>query len=152
MGLSGRARAGAVLLEVILGLVLFVAAAAVLGVALTASIEGVDRQRRQLHGLDLAVSTLSQVQLGLRGASGADAEPYKPPFEAWSSQLVMKSIEPEGGEASGLVQVEVVIRHRDFGVVQRLAQVIPSAQIASTRSANPATLESTPLKEGGGLR
>ena len=54
-----RWRHAAVLLEVVLALVLFVAAAAVIASAINASLESVERQKLNLHAANLAVTVLS---------------------------------------------------------------------------------------------
>src|SRR6188474_1162503 len=60
------ARAGSVLLEVVLAIVLFAAAAAVVGMALKASIDGAQRLRLSTHAGNLAVTVISELQMGLR--------------------------------------------------------------------------------------
>lgn len=119
----GRASA-AVLLEVILALGLFVAAAALLGAALTAAIDGVDRQRLQTHAGNLAVSVLSEIQLGIRSATESSATPFAPPFDQWTAQVTQTPAETETGEASGAMLVEVIIRHADPPMTHRLAQML----------------------------
>jgi len=114
---------GAVLLEVVLALVLFVAAAAIVTSGMNASMDSVERQRLNVHALDLAVTMLSEIQMGLRSAEAAGPEDFEAPFENWTWELQSTPVETEIGEASA-ARVEVVIRHRDAPVVYRLAQVI----------------------------
>jgi len=131
---------GAVLLEVILALVLFVAAAAVISSALNASLDGVERQKLKTHAVNLALSVLSELQMGLRTTESTGPEPFESPFENWTWQLALTPQEDEVGETSGLTQVEVIIRHDEPALVYRLAQVLkleaPKAakQVASNGS------------------
>ncbi|MBM3847098.1 MAG: hypothetical protein FJ405_12545 [Verrucomicrobia bacterium] len=114
-----RSERGAVLLEVVLALALFIAAVAMLSSALTASMQGVDRRRAQMHADNLAISTLSEIQMGIRSVAATGPEPMKPPLDAWVVRVVMAGDETDltGG---GLPRVEVVVRHKVEPVVRRL--------------------------------
>lgn len=119
-----RFECGAVLLEVVLALTLFVAAAAVLGMALSSAIDGVERQRLNTHAANLAVTVLSEIQLGMRTPGEGGAVPFPAPFKNWTVEVLQTPAENELGEASGAVVVEVVVRHADPPVTHRLAQII----------------------------
>lgn len=129
---------GAVLLEVILALVLFVAAATVLSSAFSASMEGVDRRRRQLHAEDLAVTVMSEIRMGLRSPSSAGPEPFKKPFAAWTWQIVSSSGEDLPGESSVSAHVEVIIRHSESELVRRLFEWVEPAPAAQALNPEPA--------------
>ena len=122
----GKARSprGAVLLEVVLALALFVGAAAVITGALNSSLDGVQRQKLNLHAANLAVSVLSELQMGARSAESAGPEDFPAPFERWNWQLSLTPLESAAGESSGLTRVEVIIRHDDPPLVHRLAQLL----------------------------
>ena len=126
-----RAR-GAVLLEVILALVLFVAAAAVISSAINASLQSVERQRLNLHAANLATTVLSELQLGQRSLETTGPEAFRAPFEHWTWQLVPASREARLLEAEALTVVEVIVRHEDPPVVLRLAQSIKAGRGAKT--------------------
>jgi type II secretory pathway pseudopilin PulG len=115
---------GAVLLEVVLALVLFAAAAAIIGAGLHSAINGVERQKLSAHAINLAVSVLSEIQMGLRNAESAGPEPFDSPFDHWTWQLVLTPTETEDGEPGDLTSVEVIIRHDAPAQVQRLTQVL----------------------------
>lgn len=115
---------GAVLLEVILALVLFAAAAAIIGAGLHSAMSGVERQKLSAHAGNLAVSVLSEVQMGLRSAESAGPEPFDSPFDHWTWQVVLTPTETEEGEPGDLTLVEVIVRHDEPAQVQRLAQVL----------------------------
>lgn len=122
---------GAILLEVVLALGLFVGAAALLGGALSAALDGVERQRLDTHAANLAATALSEVQLGLRGiGSGSESSAVlEPPFQHWTVEVLATPMETELGETSGLTLVEVVVRHPDPPVTHRLAQVMKLSEI-----------------------
>ena len=122
----------AVLLEVVLALVLFVAAAAVITSAINASLESVERQKLNLHAANLAITVLSELQLGQRSAETAGPEPFRPPFEHWSWQLVPSSREARLLEAESLTVVEVIVRHDDPPVTYRIAQSLKAVRGAKT--------------------
>ena len=117
---SGGANQGAVLLEVILALVLLVAAAAVIGAGLGSSMDAVERQRLNMHAANLAASVLAETQLGLR-TTGNGPQAFEAPFDHWSWELHSASVESEVGQSSDLNLIEAVIRHDDPPVVHRLA-------------------------------
>ncbi|MSU60839.1 MAG: hypothetical protein EXS31_00335 [Pedosphaera sp.] len=115
---------GAVLLEVVLALVLFVGTVAIVTSAMNSALDGVERQKLDLHASDLAVSVLSELQMGARSIDTAGPDAFAPPFENWTWQLALTPTETETGDNSGLTRVEVVIRHKEASVVHRLAQVL----------------------------
>ena len=119
-----RAARGAVLLEVILALVLFAAAAAIIGAGIHSAINGVERQRLNAHAVNLAVSVISEIQMGLRTVESVGPDSFENPFEHWSWELILTPTETEAGEASDLTRVEVIVRHDDPALVHRLTQVL----------------------------
>lgn len=125
---------GTVLLEVLLALALFVSAAAIVTSGMNASSDNLERQRLNTHAANLAATVLAEIQLGIRSTSEAGEQPFLAPFDKWTSELVVSPTETETGEASGLLRVEVIIRHKEATLVRRLAQVIriptPSASAA----------------------
>jgi hypothetical protein len=130
----GRRRAGgAVLLEVILALVLFVAAAAIVTAGINASLDSVERQHRRAHAADLAITVMSELQMGLRSASLSGPTDFEPPFDEWTWEAQLSASEVGGGEAPALTSVEVIIRHKQSPVVHRLAQTIRMAQSQGER-------------------
>jgi type II secretory pathway pseudopilin PulG len=123
-----RGRAGSVLLEVVLAIVLFAAAAAVVGMGLKASIDGAERLRLSTHAGNLAVTVISELQMGLRSLADTGPEAFGPPFEGWVWQVeALPWGEMErlpGVSAATLMRVEVTVRYEPEGFVHRLAQVI----------------------------
>lgn len=132
---------GALLLEVILALVLFAGAAVVIGAALNASMESVEKQRFQLHASDLAVTVLSGVQLGTRPAVSGGPGNFNAPFQDYSWQLVVTP--PEGDDSGSLLSTEVIVRHKPSALVYRLVQWIRPAG-ATNRMGGAAPLSPPP--------
>ncbi len=119
---------GTVLLEVILALGLFMGAALAIGTGLSRGTAEVERLRSKAHAVDLAVSILSELQIGIRPVAPAGPEPCAPPFEDWTSQV---EIEPQQTSAmdvtdSPLLLARITVRHQDPDIVHRLAQFIPA--------------------------
>lgn len=121
---NNRARCGAVLLEVVLALALFAAAAAIIGGGIHSAIDGVERQKLNAHAVNLAISVVSEIQIGLRTLESAGPEPFESPFDHWTWQLVLAPTETENGETSALTRVEVIVRHDEPPLVHRLTQVL----------------------------
>lgn len=132
---SAARRRGTALLEAILALALFVTAAAIVTSGMSASTDNLDRQRRNTHAANLAATVLAEIQLGIRSTAEAGEQPFAAPFEQWTAELVVTPTETEAGEASGLLRVEVIIRHKDSALVRRLAQVIRVPNTAARTAA-----------------
>lgn len=113
----GTARAS-VLLEVVLALTLFVAAAAIVGSALQAAIDSEERLRLAVHADNLAATVVAELEAGLRSPAVLGPAPFGPPFTNWTWQII-----PPSGEGAGSPH-EIVVRHADPELVRRLAQVL----------------------------
>jgi len=129
------ARRGAALLEVLIALALFVAAAAVVTGALNSSLESLERQKLGTHAVNLATSVMAEIQLGIRVPGGEGRRPFEAPFQDWTweaSLLPVENATGATGTTAGSTRVEVVVRHMTAPVVQRLAQVIRIGRSAAT--------------------
>ncbi len=124
MRIDTRYHKGAVLLEVVLAIVLFAAAAAVVGIGLKAAMDGTERVRLSTHGGNLAVTVMSELQMGLRSLADTGPEAFGPPFAGWSWEIVGAPWSQNEGARGGLTHVEVIVRHEPTEFVHRLAQVI----------------------------
>jgi type II secretory pathway pseudopilin PulG len=116
--------AGAVLLEVVLALVLVAAAAAVIGAGLSASIDRVEHLKLNAHAADLAVSVLSELQMGSKMIPEDGPQTFEAPFEGWTWEVESEVTDEKVRDTGRTKKVEVIIRHEDPAVVHRLAQVI----------------------------
>jgi hypothetical protein len=121
---QNRGQSGAVLLEVILALVLFVGAATVLTSGLSSSLDSVERLRLNTHAADYGVSVLSELQLGIKTLTVAGPQPFDPPQEGWTWEALAAPAESESDGASPFQRIEVIIRHEDPAMVWRLNQVL----------------------------
>jgi hypothetical protein len=111
------------LLEVVLALLLFVAAVAVVSSALNSSMASVERQRFGVQAANLAATVHAELDLGLRTTESLGPEPFEAPFDEWTWQLIPAAAEQNAsGEASDLSAIEVVIRNTNSAGVYRLAQ------------------------------
>jgi type II secretory pathway pseudopilin PulG len=126
---------GSILLEVILALALFVTAAAIVTSGMNASADSLERQRLNTHAGNLAATVLAEIQLGIRSPAAGGEQPFLAPFDKWTAELVVSPTETETGAASGLLRVEVIIRHQEAQLVRRLSQVV---RVDPNRSAVPA--------------
>jgi Tfp pilus assembly protein PilV len=117
-----RNKEGAVLLEVVLSLLLFVAAVAVVSSALNASMETMQRQRFSMHAANLAATMHAEIDMGLRGTDVGGPEPFEKPFEGWTWQIGQRTGEM-ASDGNGLASVEVIIRNTNSPAVYRLAQL-----------------------------
>lgn len=122
-------RCGAVLLEVILALALFVFAAAVIGNGLHAALERADRLRRECHAANLAASVMAEVQLGIRPLQNSGREPFPEPFADWTAQVESTPYTFGWQDVAGLSLVTVVVRHEESGTTSRLGALVPAEPI-----------------------
>jgi len=132
-GAAKELRAG-VLLEVLLALVLFAAAAAVVTTSFSASVASLERQKFGSQALNLAATTVAEVQLGIRPANSDGPLPMEPPFQDWTWETVLTPTEAAGATLTGSMRLDVIIRHQKSAVVQRLAQVVRLNNDTSTNS------------------
>lgn len=128
------------MLEVVLSLLLFVAAVAVVSSALNSSMDSIQRQRFAVHAANLAATMHAEIDMGLRGTENGGPEPFAAPFDGWTWELAQTPTENEAGQSSGLASVEVIIRNTNSTAVYRLAQLHKSQLV----QAKPATVEVAP--------
>lgn len=115
---------GAALLEVLLALALFVAAAAVVTSALNSALASLERQRLSTQAINLATSLMAEIQLGIRPAAAEARRPMAKPYEEWSTEIRLEAAGNDSFNSANPNQIEVVVRHENPAWVQRLAQVI----------------------------
>lgn len=138
--LPSKKQSAAVLLEVVLALVLFVAAAAIITAGINSSLDAAERQKLQIHAANLATTVLSELQLGIRPMEAGSPIDMQPPFTNWTCELAFESPEQDMVTGSGgLSVVEVIIRHKESDLVYRQAQMLEPSTAISTN-----TMESFP--------
>jgi Tfp pilus assembly protein PilV len=125
-----QSRSGSVLLEVILALVLFVAAATIITAGMNASVAAVERLRRDSHTLDLALSVMAELQMNARPLESAGPEPFEAPFDDWMWRVDVSALESASVEADALKKVEVTVWHTTENSNQRIAELFRSDDVA----------------------
>jgi hypothetical protein len=127
---------GAVLLEVVLALVLFVAAATVITSSLNTSMREVERLRLSTHANNLAVSILAEMQMGLKGVESSGPTSFEAPFDNWSWESKAAPVDDRSLEGNQLQNIEIVVRHRSEPVVRRIVQFLPVSAGQSLETTN----------------
>lgn len=116
-------------MEVILAMALFFVAGAVVYSGLSASYEAVERVRYETQAADLAVSKLSELQMGLSPMENQGPEGYEDEDLAdWTWEVVVEDSQDEvmAGfvpELSQRIQVEVIISNTTARMRHRLYHV-----------------------------
>ncbi len=87
-----------------------------------------------------AERVLAELQLGIRVADSSGEQMFEKPFEEWTWELTRTSAETESGEASGLTQIEVIIRRKNPDLVYRLAQLL---KLEPAKQSEPLTTASS---------
>ena len=121
-----RARAVA-LLEVVLALaVFFGVAVAILG-GLSMCMRSAREVRLEAQAADLAITVLSEIQMGLGQIADAGPSPFEDPYADWTWQTVATPVSTpiDGTE---LTQIEIVVRNAVNGYTYRLYQLLPGAE------------------------
>ena len=119
-----------VLLEVVLALALFLAAATVVTAGINSSVQAVERLRLSTHASNLAISLISEMQMHARPIANVGPEPFAPPFEKWKYQVLISQAQDSPLEGDSLQNVEVIISHSEENVVRRLSQLFRTSEIA----------------------
>ena len=140
-------RAGAVLLEVVLALTLFFIAGAVILAGLHSTLKSAGRMKDQARGMDLAVTVLSRIQMGLvqintNITTETDPAAFEddPDSEGWTWQVIATPLDDLANEIS-MSQVEVIIRPPEGEQAYRLVQLMAID--------NELTGEETAMRGGG---
>ena len=125
-------KSGVVLFEVILALVLFSFAAIIIANSFSSSLRSVDRMRNDLDASNLAISTLSEIELGIKPIETSPPTEFEEPFEKWTWQIEATKPNEDLDMGGGLTLVEVIIINEDLGRETRIARMIlPPAEIQS---------------------
>ncbi|MBO93682.1 MAG: hypothetical protein CMI32_02125 [Opitutales bacterium] len=122
-----RNATGAILFEVVLALALFVFAAAVISGGFSASLKSVDRMRAELDASNLAISTLAEIELGLRPMTTSPSAEFEPPLEQWTWEVEVTEPSEDLDMGGGLTLVEVIIRNEEQERETRIARMIRTA-------------------------
>lgn len=104
---------------------LFFAAASIVLTGTNRSIRAVFRLRRDIQATDLAVTLLSEIQMGLVEPADAGPEGYDEPLENWTWEIVTTVLEDQPVEED-VMQVEIIITHSSTGYQRRLVHWLPT--------------------------
>ena len=116
--------AGAVLFEVVLALVLFSFAAIIIGNSFSSSLRSVDRMRNDLDAANLAISTLSEIELGIKPLETSPPTEFEEPFEKWTWQIEATKPNEDLDIGGGLTLIEVIVINEELGRETRIAKMI----------------------------
>ena len=114
------------LLEVVFALGLFAAVAAIVSGSFSACAASAQRLRTQAVADNLAVTLLSEMQLGLIPPEDDGPEFFEEPHEDWSWEVVTAEMD-DVIDIDGPVMksVEIIIRHVDGHCTHRLTYLVP---------------------------
>ena len=122
-------KTGAVLFEVVLALVLFSFAAVIIANSFSSSLLSVDRMRADLDATNLAISTISEIELGIKAKETTPTTEFEAPFEKWTWQVETTEPSEDLDMGGGLTLVEVIIRNEELNRETRIARMMrPQAE------------------------
>ena len=137
MAVPPVARRGVALLEVVLALALFFGVAVVILGGLNTCLRSVRQVRLQATAADLAVTLLSEIELGVVSATDAGPTPYEEPLQDWTWEIVAMPV--EGPLATmEISRVELIIRNTAEGYSHRLYQLLPEVPETSSVASSAA--------------
>jgi hypothetical protein len=120
---AAKGRGGVVLLEVVLAMSLFFCAAMVILAGLSSSLSGMQRVQLEARAQDLAVTALSEVQMGLVPLNSDGPTEYDDPALAgWTRQIAVEPYQEQqlGLELPAFQRVEVIVRYQPTGYATSL--------------------------------
>lgn len=110
-----------------MALALILGASSVITGGLQSSVDSVERMRNSIHGVNLAESVLSEIQMGIIEMESVEAQSFEVPFELWSYDITTEemsdvAMEISEWEVPTLYKVEVAIRDPEGEIIQRMSQ------------------------------
>lgn len=137
---------GVVLLEIVLGLVLFGLTAMVVLSSLSVSTQAVGQLRFQSQASDLAASVVAEILLGVRSGAEPGPEPFEAPFEDFTWQISTLRSFTEAVNAPDVIYLSVTVRHQWEPAVASLTVLL-----ADEAGLIPDEFEEPEGFEGGGM-
>lgn len=129
---TGRESSGAILFEVVLALALFVFAAAVISGGFSTALMSVDRMRAELDASNLAISTLTEIELNLKPMVTSPPAQFEPPLEKWTWEVEVTEPSEDLDMGGGLTLVEVIVRNEEKEKETRFARMIRASMPAAS--------------------
>jgi len=118
-------------MEVILALTLLVVTGAVVFSGLSASFGALDVVRLRAQAADLAVSKMSEIQMGQLELADDGPNAFEDEdLSDWTWRIATAPMEDDTLTAAPLTRVEIIIAHTGRPLVYRLAQLMPSVEEA----------------------
>jgi len=142
-----------ILLEVVLALALFFGGAMVILAGLNSSLSGIQRVQMKAQAADLAVTLLSEVQMGMVPLVSDGPSGYEDPALAdWTWQI---AVEPYQEQQTDLVlpefqRVEVTIGHKPTGYAESLTILMTDEPLDEQASPEAGLGMAIPGGGGGG--
>ena len=130
---TGRESSGAILFEGVLALALFVFAAAVISGGFSTALMSVDRMRAELDASNLAISTLTEIELNLKPMVTSPPAQFEPPLEKWTWEVEVTEPSEDLDMGGGLTLVEVIVRNEEKEKETRFARMIRASMPATSR-------------------
>ena len=130
---TGRESSGAILFEVVLALALFVFATAVISGGFSTALMSVDRMRAELDASNLAISTLTEIELNLKPMVTSPPAQFEPPLEKWTWEVEVTEPSEDLDMGGGLTLVEVIVRNEEKEKETRFARMIRASMPATSR-------------------
>jgi type II secretory pathway pseudopilin PulG len=126
-----------VLLEVVLALALFIGAATVISAGIGASVDAVHRVRLQTHAANLAISVMSELQIGARPLAPVGPENFEAPFKDWLYRVNLTAGEESSTETGSTRAVEVIVWHTQENIVHRITQLFRASELTRAEGDAP---------------
>ena len=130
---TGRESSGAILFEVVLALALFVFATAVISGGFSTALMSVDRMRAELDASNLAISTLTEIELNLKPMVTSPPAQFEPPLEKWTWEVEVTEPSEDLDMGGGLTLVEVIVRNEEKEKETRFARMIRASMPATSQ-------------------
>ncbi len=127
---GAASRKGAVLLEIVLAMTIFVFSAAVVQSGLVSCLRSLSTVRLQNRAVNLAVTKLSEIQMGLLDVAGTELTSFEEEDESLSEWEWQVTAEPVGEDADAppMMLVTVTITNTSRRITYRLTEIMSSPQ------------------------
>ena len=151
---SGLPRAiprGAILLEVIFSIAILAAAGATILGGFTACIRAARDLRMESQAADLAVTLLSEMQMGVVAPVDEGPTDYLEPLQDWSWQVATMGLDPQTESGATMTQVQLTVTYKPEAYSYTMYYLVPSsAETTPDQAAASATGSGGPSASAGG--
>ncbi|MBI5722771.1 MAG: type II secretion system protein [Planctomycetes bacterium] len=126
---------GAVLLEVVVAMAIFFGCATIILGGLRNSIAAWESVKLESQAADLAISLVSEIQMGIREPASDGPRAYDAPLADWTWQVVVSppaGLNQDLSLESQLIQVDAIVTHSPTGYARRQTVILPGASEEET--------------------